>query len=88
MTGMGADGLNGCEALTSANCPVIVQDKATSIVWGMPKLVAMAGLAREQVPLDRMAEVITAWVKQPSKVTSYEASADMHSYSTVSGRCA
>ena len=63
MTGMGCDGLHGCEALTEAGCPVIVQDERTSVVWGMPKLVAMAGLAREQVPLDRMAEVISSMVK-------------------------
>ena len=63
MTGMGCDGLHGCEALTEAGCPVIVQDERTSVVWGMPKLVAMAGLAMEQVPLDRMADVISSMVK-------------------------
>ena len=63
MTGMGNDGLLGCEALTEAGCPVIVQDEQTSVVWGMPKLVAMAGFAQEQVPLDKMAEVIGGMVK-------------------------
>ena len=89
MTGMGSDGLKGSEALTVANCPVIVQDQATSIVWGMPKLVAMAGLARQQVPLERMAEVITTWVKQPAKLNSENAAnSDIQSLTTVLGRCA
>jgi len=89
LTGMGADGLNGCEALSEASCPIIVQDKASSIVWGMPKLVAMAGLAQEEVALDRMAEAITAWVKRPSRLNnSAAANSDTHKHTTISGRCA
>jgi len=65
MTGMGADGLNGCQALSSAGCPIIVQDKLTSVVWGMPKLVAMAGLALEQVPLDELSDAICRYIKGP-----------------------
>ena len=63
MTGMGQDGLKGSEVLVEAGCRIIVQDKYTSIVWGMPKLVAMAGLAEEEVPLEKMSEAIVARVK-------------------------
>jgi len=66
MTGMGADGLNGCKALNEAGCPIVVQDKKTSIVWGMPKLVARAGFAQQEVPLDSMAEVVTDIVRNKS----------------------
>lgn len=60
MTGMGRDGFKGSEDLVDAGCSVIVQDKYSSVVWGMPKLVAMAGLAEEEVPLDKMASAILA----------------------------
>jgi len=89
LTGMGADGLNGCEALAAANCPIVVQDKASSIVWGMPKLVSMAGLAQEEVPLDRMAEVVTAWVKRVSPVyPDAAANSDTITQTTNLGRSA
>ncbi len=66
LTGMGGDGLFGCEVLVKAGCPVIVQDKETSIVWGMPKLVLEAGLAQRVVPIEHMANEIVHWVgRQP-----------------------
>jgi two-component system, chemotaxis family, protein-glutamate methylesterase/glutaminase len=55
MTGMGQDGLRGCELVRAAGGHVIVQDEATSVVWGMPGLVAKAGLADAVVPLADMA---------------------------------
>lgn len=59
LTGMGQDGLNGCMALREARGRVLVQDEATSIVWGMPGYVARAGLADAVLPLDRIgAELI------------------------------
>ncbi|MFK7994921.1 MAG: chemotaxis-specific protein-glutamate methyltransferase CheB [Granulosicoccus sp.] len=89
LTGMGADGLNGCEVLSAAGCPIIVQDKATSIVWGMPKLVAMAGLAQEEVALDRMADVITGWVRRSSgMIGSGAANSNIEKRTLTPGRCA
>lgn len=52
LTGMGADGVDGTAKIASLGCPVIVQDEATSVVWGMPGAVAKAGLANEILPLD------------------------------------
>jgi two-component system chemotaxis response regulator CheB len=37
---------------------VLVQDQASSVVWGMPGAVATAGFADEVLPLDRVAEAI------------------------------
>ena len=51
LTGMGQDGLRGCEAIRAAGGQVIVQDEATSVVWGMPGFVARAGLADRVLPL-------------------------------------
>jgi two-component system chemotaxis response regulator CheB len=54
MTGMGKDGLRGCEAVRVAGGRVLAQDEATSVVWGMPGVVAEAGLADQVLPLDRI----------------------------------
>lgn len=58
LTGMGQDGLHGCECIREVGGQVLVQDKASSVVWGMPGIVANAGLADRILPLDRMASEI------------------------------
>ena len=58
LTGMGRDGLRGCEAICAAGGQVVVQDEATSVVWGMPGFVARAGLADSILPLSQIAEEI------------------------------
>ncbi len=55
LTGMGNDGLRGCEAIRKAGGQVLVQDEASSVVWGMPGCVARAGLADGQIALSRLA---------------------------------
>ncbi|MCB1046321.1 MAG: chemotaxis response regulator protein-glutamate methylesterase [Calditrichaeota bacterium] len=55
LTGMGADGREGCRRLAELGAQVLVQDEASSVVWGMPGAVAAAGLAEEILPLDRIA---------------------------------
>jgi two-component system chemotaxis response regulator CheB len=54
LTGMGHDGLLGCAAIRDAGGDVIVQDEASSVVWGMPGFVARAGLASQVLPLDQL----------------------------------
>jgi two-component system chemotaxis response regulator CheB len=58
LTGMGQDGLRGCESIRSVGGQILAQDKASSVVWGMPGLVVNAGLADQVVPLNRMADEI------------------------------
>lgn len=58
LTGMGTDGTKGIIELKKNNVPVIVQDKDSSVVWGMPGSVVRAGLADEIVPLTNMVEWI------------------------------
>jgi len=58
LTGMGSDGLRGCECLRDAGGQVVVQDEATSVVWGMPGYVARAGLADRVLPLGSVASEI------------------------------
>ena len=55
LTGMGGDGVRGCEQVRRHGGTVLVQDRATSVVWGMPRLVAEAGLADAVVPIDDLA---------------------------------
>jgi two-component system chemotaxis response regulator CheB len=58
MTGMGQDGLRGCEVVREAGGQVIVQDEETSVVWGMPGAVVRAGLADRVLPLTLLADEI------------------------------
>ena len=58
LTGMGQDGLRGCEAVSSAGGQIVAQDEASSVVWGMPGFVAQAGLASRVLPLDEIASEI------------------------------
>jgi two-component system chemotaxis response regulator CheB len=44
-SGMGKDGLAGSAALVERGGTILVQDRASSAVWGMPRAVAEAGLA-------------------------------------------
>jgi two-component system chemotaxis response regulator CheB len=55
LTGMGADGCDGSEAIVRQGGSVIVQDEATSVIWGMPGAVAKAGLASASLPLQAIA---------------------------------
>jgi two-component system chemotaxis response regulator CheB len=51
LTGMGYDGVRGSEEIVRAGGRVLVQDKETSVVWGMPGYVAKANLADRVLPL-------------------------------------
>lgn len=52
LSGMGRDGLEGARILSRSGGAVVAQDKATSVVWGMPGAVAQAGIARAVLPPD------------------------------------
>lgn len=55
LTGMGSDGTHGASDIVAAGGSVIAQDEATSVVWGMPRSVAQAGLCSAVLPLDQIA---------------------------------
>ncbi|GGS86362.1 chemotaxis response regulator protein-glutamate methylesterase [Planobispora rosea] len=54
LTGMGQDGKRGSEGLVAKGAEIVVQDEATSVVWGMPGAVATAGLAHAVLPLNEI----------------------------------
>lgn len=60
LTGMGADGAEGCRAVAEAGGRFVVQDEATSVVWGMPGAAARTGLAEAVLPLPQIAP----WVRR------------------------
>jgi len=58
LTGMGSDGKLGCKAVADAGGQVVVQDEATSVVWGMPGAVAREGIADEVLPLGSIPDAV------------------------------
>lgn len=58
LTGMGDDGARGLLDLRSSGAPTIVQDEATSVVWGMPGAAVRFGAAGRIVSLAHVADEI------------------------------
>lgn len=52
LTGMGADGKEGCRMMKQSGSVVWSQDEKTSVIYGMPMAVAKAGLSDEVLPLE------------------------------------
>ena len=83
MTGMGADGVLGAQAIRDAGGDVIIQDEASSIIWGMPGLVHASGLADAAYPLDRLAAEITHRVLLSRSHRSHRVPHDSKSYAAL-----
>ncbi|HZC72545.1 MAG TPA: chemotaxis-specific protein-glutamate methyltransferase CheB [Jatrophihabitans sp.] len=58
LTGMGSDGAAGAAVVREHGGQVVVQDAATSVVWGMPGVIAERGLADAVLPLRDVAASI------------------------------
>lgn len=69
LTGMGHDGASGAGDIVRAGGSVLVQDEATSVVWGMPGAVVAAGFADEVLPLDRIATAVVDRVRRTRRTT-------------------
>jgi len=59
LTGMGQDGLRGCKELYDVGAHIVVQDEATSVVWGMPGFIAREKIADLVLPLQEIGLEIT-----------------------------
>ena len=59
LTGMGSDGAGAACLIAARGAPVIAQDEATSVVWGMPGAVAQAGICSAILPLGQIAGHLT-----------------------------
>jgi two-component system chemotaxis response regulator CheB len=58
MTGMGQDGMKGCQLVKQLHGQIVAQDEATSVIWGMPQAVIKHGLADRILPLEDIADEI------------------------------
>lgn len=85
LTGMGQDGLAGCHKIREAGGRVWVQDQATSIVWGMPGVVAKAGIADRQIPLPLIPTELRSVCSQGRSQTVVAASASLRLFKSLGG---
>lgn len=60
LSGMGRDGSIGARKLAEAGGSVVVQDRETSVVWGMPGAVANGGSASAMLPPDEIGRLIAS----------------------------
>lgn len=66
LTGMGQDGVDGGKAIADAGGNILVQDEASSIVWGMPGAAYRAGVAAGIYPLAEIGKKITKVLQEGS----------------------
>jgi len=64
LTGMGDDGLLGCEKLKEAGSQIIAQDEPSCVVYGMPRSVIEAGIVDRVAPLEEIATSLVQSVGQ------------------------
>ena len=62
LTGMGRDGVDGLRHVRDAGGVTVAQDEASSVVFGMPGAAVAEKLADAVLPIDRMAEYLSALV--------------------------
>jgi two-component system chemotaxis response regulator CheB len=62
LTGMGSDGAEGFRAIREAGGHTIAQDRQTSLIYGMPRVVAEQGLADYVLPIEEIAPAICDFV--------------------------
>jgi two-component system chemotaxis response regulator CheB len=69
LTGMGKDGANGLLAMRKAGATTIAQDKASSVVYGMPRAAYEIGAVEHKLPLRQIASKILETASLPSTGT-------------------
>jgi two-component system chemotaxis response regulator CheB len=60
LSGMGRDGSEGARHLVEVGARIVVQDRASSVVWGMPGAVANAGCASAVLPPDEIGRLVAS----------------------------
>ncbi len=63
LTGMGADGAKGMKAMHDAGAKTVIQDEASSVVWGMPGEAYKLNCTDYVKPLDQVANQIISLAK-------------------------
>ena len=65
LTGMGDDGTAGALELSLRKFPVLCQDEASSLVYGMPRAAAEAGAASAVLSIPEIAQKLNVWAGTP-----------------------
>lgn len=60
LTGMGSDGLDGAKETKQRGGSILVQNEATSVVYGMGREVSQAHLADQELPLNKLIPEVVA----------------------------
>ncbi|MES2754425.1 MAG: chemotaxis protein CheB [Pseudomonadota bacterium] len=60
LSGMGRDGAIGAASIARTGGTVVVQDKESSVVWGMPGAIAAAGIADAILPPDAIGRLVAS----------------------------
>jgi two-component system chemotaxis response regulator CheB len=67
LTGMGEDGARGLLEMRRAGAPTLVQDEASSVVWGMPGAAVKLGASERVVPLEQIAQQLLMLCNSPGR---------------------
>jgi two-component system chemotaxis response regulator CheB len=68
LTGMGRDGAQGLSKMRQKGARTLVQDEATSVVFGMPGAAIELGAAEKVCPLGEIPQVLIEWLRKPERV--------------------
>jgi two-component system chemotaxis response regulator CheB len=63
LTGMGADGREGARMLKTRGATIWAQDEETSVVYGMPQAVTVAGISQLSLPLEAISSALLKEIK-------------------------
>jgi two-component system chemotaxis response regulator CheB len=63
LTGMGADGREGARMLKTRGATIWAQDEETSVVYGMPQAVTVAGISQLSLPLEAIPSALLKEIK-------------------------
>lgn len=69
LTGMGQDGLKGCLRLRESNSPVVIQNKESCVVFGMPGAVFQAAAYDSIQNLEQISETLRSCVQIDSMLS-------------------
>ncbi len=68
LTGMGQDGARGLLALRDAGAHTITQDKATSVVYGMPRIATEMGAAVDVLGIDAIGPALLRTAQRKARI--------------------
>ncbi len=68
LTGMGSDGARGLLSMKQTRSYTLAQDEHSCVVYGMPKEAVKLGAVEKSAPLDQIAALIEAWMRERKAV--------------------